>query len=286
MKKKFLVIILLFFITMPVFAQNPIKVKTSLNPNSKREIGDLILIDHTINNDKAYLEPVKYINIYHSYDKNTLEFIGIMAAQAVEYCNFRASDFMTCSIVQENRFQANQVFATTVYKVKKALADKNIKYSYSTNVVKEKSIATTAYLTSNTEENETGSSVDSTKSTINSTIDARVGDVTTLDISPEFSEFSRKDLNFKSSNPQIGSVDAEGKLFAKKAGRVTITVTKGEIVQTINVNIKESASAKKSVWPLVIGITILALAIIIIIYIARRLFLVKKVRDDEIYIGD
>lgn len=280
MKKRITFALFIFILSFPVYAST-LSASSIINTNSSYKTGDLIYIDHKTNNTAEELKDVKYINIYHSFDSSALDFVGIMSTQAVEYCNFRDSDFMTCSVVQNNRFKASEVFATTVYKVKKSLATATkLDYSYNSNITKDKSKTTTIVL------EEKVNQVKLQDLSAKTDIHLIRGEIYRLELELSPSTVSYSDLSYSSSNETIASVDNSGQVFARNVGIAKIKVEKDGLSETINIEVQDDtivhASSVRVIIPTIIITTLVIFLVIAISKFLRR----QKEERNDIYIGE
>lgn len=317
MKKYLMTILAMFLISSQAFALELTTAVATVNSNTKYNVGDIVFINHRVNNSAAHLKEVKFINIYHSYDKSALEFVGIMSTQAAEYCSYKATDYMTCSVVSGNIFATDAVFATVLYKVKKPLSiGQTITYSYQSNVINQKSnrvyvmvkapapVAPAAPVAPvapapapvvpkeeekvpvTEEKAPSGAVTISAKSPVS----INVGDVYLLEIGIA-PTVSYDKLNFSSSNESVATVDRNGYVTARKAGRTVVRIdyarVSKEVVVTVNEGPKviEKKPSKDSSTFVIVTLGFILLVIVLLLGIGY-LFRARRNLRDDIYIGE
>lgn len=273
----------MLFLIPSVNAVELTKANPLINNNTKYKAGDIIFIDHKIDNDDTYLKAVQFINIYHSYDKNVLDFLGIMSTQPIEYCNFRVGDYMTCSVIKNVYFKTG-IFARTAYRLKAVLNATTLNYNYLSNVSKVKTANMPITVTAPKEEIKNFAGTITFKvNTKSKTI--KLGETYKLDLtlSPESARYD--DLTYSSSNSSA-TVDTFAYVAGKAPGTATITVSYGRNKEDVSITVIEAKEAKSSSKALIITTFIFASIFTLLVVGASYLFRARRRNRDDIYIGE
>ncbi len=302
MKKiKYVIVTVLLFVLGIV----PVKAVTtngniSLGNNiTSLKQGSYIYVDHTVTNDKNYLNGVNFINIFDTYDDNYLEVVGVISYQSNAYCSYKKDGstykYIICQVLDNDKFTANSKIAATVYRVKKDI-DKDIIISsrYNSNKSTEASPTVSLTINSNSVSNvdQKQDSVKVTKLEAKNNLNIKVSEVVDVPVVVEPSAVKYSALNFSSSDVKVAYVTTDGKIFARKAGKAKITVSSGGIKTSFDVVVKDGkteTATEEDNLGIVTSTAIVSILITLILVFIFNFFRNRKNRVDdtpETYIGE